>query len=164
MEIYVPLIRTFAARLVFFHSAIAAMFGLNATDLHSLRLLGERSMSAGDLSHQLGLTGAAVTALLDRLERAGYVVRERETLDRRRITVHADPEKLREVDRVYAAQGERMKKLLSRYSADDFRVITHFLDQTARVLAEETDALKQETAEARGNSDALPKIRESERS
>ena len=57
-----------------------------------------------------------------------------------------------------------MKKLLSRYSADDFRVITHFLDQTARVLAEETDALKQETAEARGNSDALPKIRESERS
>ena len=70
-----PLIRKFAARLVFFHSAIASAFGLNATDLHTLRLLGEQSMSAGELSSQLGLTGAAVTALIDRLERAGYVVR-----------------------------------------------------------------------------------------
>ena len=144
MDVYVPLIRKFAARLVFFHSAVASMFGLNATDLHSLRLLGERSMSAGELSEQLGLTGAAVTALVDRLEEAGFVERDRGTSDRRRITVHANPARLREVDDLYATQGARMKKLLSRYTADEIRVIVNFLEQTTRVLSEEAEVLKQQ--------------------
>ena len=143
MDVYVPLIRKFAARLVFFHSAIASAFGLNATDLHTLRLLGEQSMSAGELSSQLGLTGAAVTALIDRLERAGYVVRERGSSDRRRITVHANREKLRAVNDRYAGQGIRMDKLLSKYTAAEFRVITSFLEETTSVLAEETETLKQ---------------------
>ncbi len=142
MRSYVPLVQKFAARVVLFHSAVAGRLGLHATDLKSLRLLGEEPMSAGALAEQIGLTGAAVTALIDRLEKAGYVVRERGADDRRRITVHAVPEKLCEVDSLYAGHGARMSKLLSRYSAEEFRVIADFLERTTQVLAEETKKLR----------------------
>jgi DNA-binding MarR family transcriptional regulator len=142
MHVYVPLVQKFAARLVFFHSAVAAKLGLNATDLHSLRLLGDKSMSAGELSDEIGLTGAAVTALIDRLEAAGYVARERGDSDRRRVTVHANREKLTKIDALYASQGSRMKKLLSQYSGEEFRVIMDFLEQTTNMLYAEEKALK----------------------
>jgi DNA-binding MarR family transcriptional regulator len=144
MHVYVPLVQKFAARLVFFHSAVAAKLGLNATDVHCLRLLGDQSMSAGELSKEIGLTGAAVTTLIDRLERAGYVARERGSSDRRRITVHANRERLGEIDALYARQGSQMKKLLSRYSADEFRVIADFLERTTDVLTEEVKSLKRQ--------------------
>lgn len=138
IRLYVPLIRKFAARLVLFHSSVAQKLGLNGTDVHSLRLLGEEPMSAGALATQVGLTGAAVTALIDRLEKAGYVTRERGTSDRRRVTVRAVPEKLCQLDALYAGQRGRMKKLLAKYSASEFRAIADFLEQTSLVLAEET--------------------------
>ncbi len=143
LQRYVPLIQQFAARVVFFHSAVAAKLGLHATDLKTLRLLGEQPMSAGNLVEQTGLTGAAVTALIDRLEAAGYVVRERATEDRRRITVHALPVKVRGIDRFYQGQHARMAKLLASYSAAEFAAIVHFLEQTTQVLAEEARKLQQ---------------------
>lgn len=141
MNSYVPLVQNFAARVVLFHSAVAGKLGLHVTDLKGLRLLGKEPMSAGALGEQTGLTGAAVTALIDRLEKAGYVVRERGVDDRRRITVHAVPEKLREVDRLYDGQYARMSKLLSKYSPEEFSVIANFLEQTTQVLAEEAKKL-----------------------
>ena len=142
LQFYVPLIQKFAARVVFFHAAAAEKLGLHATDLKGLRLLGQAPMSAGALGEETGLTGAAVTALIDRLEKAGFVVRERGADDRRRVTVHAVPEKLRQVDRLYAGQGARMSKLLARYTAAEFSVITDFLERTAQVLTEEAKKLR----------------------
>ena len=148
MKIYVPLIQDFAARVLVFHSAVAGRLGLHATDVRSLRLLGKRPMSAGELTEQTGLTGAAVTALIDRLEKAGYVMRERVTDDRRKITVRAVPEKLQEVECLYEGQGARMSKLLSKYSPEEFSVIAEFLKQTTQVVAEETKKLQKEELEA----------------
>ena len=142
LQVYVLLVQQFAARLVFFHSAVAEKLGLHATDLKGLRLLGKEPMSAGALGEETGLTGAAVTALIDRLETAGFVVRERGADDRRRITVRAVPEKLRQVDLLYEGQGARMSRLLARYSAAEFSVITDFLERTTQVLAEETKKLR----------------------
>jgi DNA-binding MarR family transcriptional regulator len=142
MGSYVPLVQAFAARVVLFHSAVAAKLGLHPTDLKCLRLLGKEPMSAGALGEQTGLTGAAVTALVDRLERAGYVVRERGRDDRRRVTVRAAPEKLREIDTLYAGQYARMSKLLARYTLEEFSAIASFLEQTTQVLVEETQKLQ----------------------
>ena len=105
MQVFIPLIREFAGRLIMMHSAIADSLGLHATDIRAVRLLREEPLTAGALGEGVGLTGAATTALIDRLEKAGYVVRERETLDRRKVTVSVAPEKLREVDRVRGHDG-----------------------------------------------------------
>ncbi len=116
--------------------------GLNATDVNCLRLLADEAMSAGELSERIGLTGAATTALIDRLEAAGFARRERSKEDRRRVIIHADEGKLHEVDALYGSQGDRMAKLLSRYSAEEFAVILDFLEQTSAALAAEMQTLK----------------------
>ena len=143
MDHYVPLIQEFAARVVFFHSAVSEKLGLHATDLKGLRLLGVEPMTAGELGERIGLTGAAVTALIDRLEKAGYVVRERGLQDRRKITIRANLQQLRKVDDLYAGQYAKMSKLLSKYSEREFAVITSFLEKTTQVLAEEARKIQE---------------------
>jgi DNA-binding MarR family transcriptional regulator len=139
---YIPLVQRLAARMVLFHSAIAARSGLNATDLTCLRLLDEEPMTAGAISDQVGLTGSSVTAMIDRLEKAGYVVRERDAEDRRRITVRMVTEKVVDIDALYDSQRARMSKLLSKYSANDFAVIADFIEHTTSILTEEALKLK----------------------
>ncbi len=142
MRAYVPIIRRFVGRVMLFHSAVAAQLGLNATDVNCLRLLEDEAMSAGELSDRIGLTGAATTALIDRLEKTGFVRRERSKEDRRRLTIHADRGKLREVDALYGSQGDRMARLLAKYSGEEFAVIMDFLEQTSTALDAEIQALK----------------------
>ena len=141
MRSYVPLIRKFAARVVLFHSTIAAKFGLNTTDLQALRLLHDGPMSAGSLGRLVGLTGPSMTALIDRLESSGYVTRRRGLPDRRRVTVCAIPEKLHEIDTHYEKHGAHIAKLLSKYSADEFATITDFLEQSILILSNEVKSL-----------------------
>ncbi len=148
MRAYVPVIRRFVGRVLLFHSAVAAQLGLNATDVNCLRLLADEAMSAGELSERIGLTGAATTALIDRLEATGFARRERSKEDRRRVTIHADEEKLQEVDALYGSQGDRMTKLLAKYSAEEFAVILDFLEQTSAALGAEVQALNKAAKEA----------------
>ena len=149
MRAYVPVIRKFVGKVMLFHSVVAAHLGLNTTDVHCLRLLEEEGMSAGELSNRIGLTGAATTALIDRLERTGFARRERSTEDRRRVTIHAETGKVREVNALYGSQGERMARLLAKYSAEEFAVIMDFLQQTDTALDAEVQAMKKFAKEAR---------------
>jgi DNA-binding MarR family transcriptional regulator len=148
MRAYVPIIRRFVGHVMLFHSAVAAQLGLNATDVNCLRLLADEAISAGELSDRLGLTGAATTALIDRLEISGFARRERSKDDRRRVTIHADAEKLQEVDALYGSQGDRMAQLLGKYSAEEFAVIMDFLEQTTVALDAEAQALKKSAKNA----------------
>ena len=141
MRTYVPVVRLFVTRVLLFHAAVAARLGLNAADVSSLRLLGEQPLSPGELSVQIGLTGAATTALLDRLERDGFVTRVRSAEDRRRVTVHADAKRLQEVDALYTGQGERMAKVLAQYSAAEFETVMSFLREITTVLTEEAEVM-----------------------
>src|SRR5215468_7054790 len=69
--------------------AAADRIGINATDLNCLNILSfSGQMTAGELARETGLTTASITGVVDRLEAAGYVRRERDTKDRRRVVVH----------------------------------------------------------------------------
>lgn len=151
MDLYIPLVRDFAARVVIFHEAIAQRLGLHVTDVKVLRLLGEKALSAGELAAHAGLTGAAITALIDRLEAPGYVKRERDPDDRRRVTVRAVPAKIREVDHLYGGLSVEMARLLSTYDAAEFAVIADYLTRAAEVLTEQAVKVRGRTAEASAN-------------
>jgi DNA-binding MarR family transcriptional regulator len=144
MQSYVPLVQDFSSRVVFFHAIVAEKLGLHLTDLKSLHVLSQQPMTAGILGERIGLSGPAVTALIDRLEKAGYVSRERDLADRRRITIVANPEKLIEVDSLYNGQYIKMSKLLSKYSKQEFDVILSFLERTTDILTEEANSLRTE--------------------
>jgi DNA-binding MarR family transcriptional regulator len=149
MQRYIPLVREFSARVVLFHEAVGESVGLNATDVKVLRLLGSASMTAGQLAEHIGLTGAAVTAVVDRLEAAGYATRERDEVDRRRVTIRAVPAKMRKIDRLYDAYGAEMAKILAGYSSEEFALIEDFLAKTTKLLTEQAMALR-ERATGRG--------------
>jgi DNA-binding MarR family transcriptional regulator len=147
MEIYVPLAQEFAARVVLFHETVAQRLGLHATDVKAIRLLGGSAMTAGGLAAVVGLSGAAVTALVDRLEAAGYVARERDAGDRRKVTIRGVPSKVRELDQLYASHGRAMSLLLSKYNASEFAAIADYLANAASTLVEQTARLRGGSAE-----------------
>src|SRR5215207_8632807 len=88
-------LRYVSANSVILSEAVAAKVGLHPTDNECLDfLLLNGPLTAGKLSELTGLTTGAVTAMIDRLERAGYVRREHDQQDRRRVIVIPNQEKI----------------------------------------------------------------------
>jgi DNA-binding MarR family transcriptional regulator len=72
--------------------AIADRAGLNATDFECLDILDWTGpIAAGELARRAGITSGAVTGVLDRLERGGWVRRVPDPTDRRRVIVEQCP-------------------------------------------------------------------------
>src|SRR3984885_15569630 len=69
--------------------AAADRIGINAPALSCLNILSfSGQLTAGELARATGLTTASITGVIDRLEEVGYVRRERDARDRRRVVVH----------------------------------------------------------------------------
>ena len=89
--------RRISAQSVMFSQAVAERLDLNPTDLECLGIIGETgALTAGQLAELTGLTTGAITGVIDRLERAGYVRREQDASDRRRVIVQPVPETAQE--------------------------------------------------------------------
>src|SRR5262249_50200276 len=82
-------LRVQATRTVVLYSAVAAGLGITVAGLTCLNLFWVRGpLTPGQLAELLGIArGGAITAALDRLERAGYIRRTRDSEDRRRVWV-----------------------------------------------------------------------------
>ena len=125
------IVRRMGAQSVIVSQTVAARFGLNTTDLEGLDLIQLQCLvSAGQLAAATGLTSGAVTALIDRLERAGYVERVDDPADRRRVLVRIREGAIVEIAKVYAPMQKRMFALWSQYSADELTVIEDFLTRS----------------------------------
>jgi len=129
-------IRRMGAQSVLKSQAIAERFGLHTTDLECLDLIYMRGRAtAGELAQATGLTSGAITALIDRLERAGYVVREPDPADRRRTYVRIRAESIEPIKAVYQPMQREMFKLWSSFSDRDLRVIADFLSRSTNLSA-----------------------------
>jgi DNA-binding MarR family transcriptional regulator len=84
-----------------FDDAVGRALDLNPTDLRGLDWLADGPKSAGQLSRGTGLSSAATTTLIDRLERKGFVERVRDGDDRRRVLVKMSPEGAARVSQFY---------------------------------------------------------------
>ena len=63
-------------------------FGLTVPQMFVLRILGtENDLSISELSKRVGLTNSTVSGIVDRLEKEGYVQRQRDEKDRRVVYV-----------------------------------------------------------------------------
>jgi DNA-binding MarR family transcriptional regulator len=97
-------------------------------------------MPAGRLAELTGLTTGAVTGIIDRLEKAGYVRRVNDPKDRR-ITI-IEPTRNKKLERklevIFTPLSMRMHKLLSSYSDNElaflFDVLTKSLEQSHEEL------------------------------
>jgi DNA-binding MarR family transcriptional regulator len=117
-----------------FDDLVGQLLDLNSTDLRCLDWLTEGSMSAGELTEATGLSSAATTTLLDRLERKGYVRRVRDTMDRRKVLVELTPEGEERLYRLYGPLANEGGRLLARFSDAELEMIRDFLIEATEVV------------------------------
>jgi DNA-binding MarR family transcriptional regulator len=124
--------------------AAAERIGINSTDLNCLNLLSfSGHMTAGELARATGLTTASITGVIDRLEEAGFVRRERDPHDRRRVVVQLVLDKaLREVASVFLPMIRAWREMAARYSDDELRLIVDFYGRMEQVLRDHLDRLR----------------------
>jgi DNA-binding MarR family transcriptional regulator len=106
---------TMIANIVLFNHAASASLGLGASDSQFLTLLQTRgAMTPGQLAEASGLTSGTVTGVIDRLEKAKLVRRERDDGDR--------------LAPIYADQGAMLRQVLAHRTPAELEVIRRFLD------------------------------------
>ena len=137
--------RALSTAIVLFHQAIAARLGMSSAEWKCLGFLEEYgSLTPGRLAALSGFTTGAITGIVDRLERAGYVRRTRHAGDRRSMIVH--PLKLAKIKRrtapIFASLGRTMNTVTARYTAKELALIDDYLDRITRALQQETERLK----------------------
>jgi DNA-binding MarR family transcriptional regulator len=138
--------------------AVAERLGINITDLRCLDVLDQHGGSTpGEIATALGLTTGAVTTLLDRLERAGYVRRVRDSTDRRRVNVELTPRSIELAGELYGPMAVDGHALLAGYEARELELLRDFL-QSSRALQARHEARVRASgpAAARARPDRRP--------
>jgi DNA-binding MarR family transcriptional regulator len=145
---FVAAIRKTSSLMQLMSQAAADRVGINATDLNCLNILSfSGQLTAGELAKATGLTTASITGVVDRLEEAGLVHRERDASDRRRVVVHLDTARaLATIAPVFAPMLGAWQRLTEQYTDDQLRLIVAFYDRVEGVIRDHLARLRtQET-------------------
>ncbi|MDE3074652.1 MAG: MarR family transcriptional regulator [Chloroflexota bacterium] len=137
-----------------FSHALAAQLGIGPTDLECLALLQELgATSAGQLADMLSLTTGAITGVVDRLETAGFVTRESDPSDRRRVIVRPVQERLADLDRAYEPLLQAATRSLESYSDADLQLLVDFQRRASDLLQQQAARLRMDTRPGAAGSD-----------
>jgi DNA-binding MarR family transcriptional regulator len=126
-------VRRHSTATVLLHHAVADRLGLGPTDHKCLDLLQERPTSGSELAARTGLTTGAITGVVARLERAGYLHREPDPWDGRRQILSAVPERLNDVAEVLQPIRGEMAALLDEFDSDQLVTIATFLNRASEL-------------------------------
>ncbi|MFD9906263.1 MarR family transcriptional regulator [Streptomyces sp. NPDC059063] len=138
-------LRVQAARTVLFQSAVAQSVGLNATDFNCLSLLDlEGPTTPGRLAELVGLTrGGAITTVIDRLQKAGFVRRRPDPVDRRRVIVEAVPESFAtRVDSLFTDYRAAVRELLIGLTEEQLELLLEITERGNEIFHTETQRLQ----------------------
>jgi DNA-binding MarR family transcriptional regulator len=127
--------------VVLFHQAVAERLGLGPTDHKCLHLLREQGgiaagepITASKLAAITGLTTGAMTGVVARLERAGFLRRELDPQDQRRQLLYPDMERGREIHKVFAPIRKDVAALLQDFDSHQLAGIAQFLTQSTEYV------------------------------
>ena len=127
------------------------LLGVNRNDARCLDILDERGrMSAGDLATASRLTTGAITAVIDRLEKAGYARRVPDPADRRRVLVEPTEKAYQaSMELMVAPMGELTKPLATRYSDEQLKDFIEFTREGREIQERHAEWLRERLAERR---------------
>ena len=129
-------VRRLGRQSVLTNEVVAHRFGLHVTDLDGLdAIMQVGTLTMGDLASTVGLSSGATTALVDRLEKAGYVERVPDPTDRRRVTIRGRPYALQEIEAIYRPMKEMMVELWSGFTPQELGIVADFLRRSTDLAA-----------------------------
>jgi DNA-binding MarR family transcriptional regulator len=123
--------------------AVADRVGVHATDIETMDLLNTLgTMTAGELSERTGLTSGATTRLIDRLAQKGYVRRQADESDRRRVLIEPIVENMEDLSALYEPLAFHLAEVWAEFSDNELATILEFTRRTNEVMAEENARLR----------------------
>jgi len=138
-------VRDYGVHLTLFRNAVDEWAGLNTTDMECLRLLFFKGVaSPSELARHTGLTSGATTAMLDRLEKAGFLER-RPNPDDRRGTLIAPAESASEkVASWFKSARTAQDELISSYSESELEIISDVFERFTKLWDQEREKLQRD--------------------
>jgi DNA-binding MarR family transcriptional regulator len=120
-------------------SRFADLHGLGRTDVRALVAIMDAARSgaaltAGALGAAVELSSASVTALVDRLERAGHLHRVRDPADRRRVVLHMSESAMRAGGEFFGGLQRDLEAAMRSYTEEELAVVRRFLDEMTDVV------------------------------
>jgi DNA-binding MarR family transcriptional regulator len=134
-----------------FDDAVADRMGLNRTDLRCLDWLFEGPRTAGQLAAAVGLSSAATTTLLDRLEGRGLVRRTPDRADRRKVLVEMTELGRQQAGAFYGPLAEEGGRMLEQYSDAQLAAMRDHLVAAAALLDDHRARITREAAQPTGD-------------
>jgi DNA-binding MarR family transcriptional regulator len=145
-EIAEGLARRHSTATVLYHQAVAEDLGLGPTDHKCLDLLREHgALTGSQLAAIIGVTTGAVTGVVARLERAGYVRREPDPEDGRKQIVYTVAERLATIRDVTAPMRDEVAAMLAGFDSHQLATIAEFLTRSTEIVYHQAALLRAQT-------------------
>jgi DNA-binding MarR family transcriptional regulator len=134
--------RQLSVQLSLLNAQVSAHLKLKEVDLLCLDVITRyKPISPSALARRAGLHPATLTGILDRLERGGFITRERDPADRRAVLIWARRERNAEIYRRYGGMNAAMDGILGRYADPELELLADFLRRTVEAGHTATVAL-----------------------
>lgn len=129
---------------VLLHHATASKAGLNVTDAQCINALGlDGPQTPGQLAQLMGITtGGAITAVIDRLEKAGYVKRTRDPDDRRRVIIELVPESLANYGHYFGPIATAFGEMVATVGDDEIKVLVDWIKVNNELMPKVIDEVR----------------------
>ena len=141
------MMRELSTATILFHQAVADRLAMNVTDHKCAGILAQNGpITAGELAARTGLTTGAITGVIDRLEKAGFVRRARDAGDRRRVIVEPDWKVIARIfGPLFESMGRAAVLLYSGYSVRELELLRDFAVRSLQLADQETRKIRDAT-------------------
>ena len=121
-------LRDLRIELAVLNHRVGSRIELKDTDFDCLDIITRHGpISPTALSRRAGVHLATMTGILNRLERGGWIVRDRVNNDRRAVLLRGVPDKQRHIIRLYDGMNRSLDVILDSYTDEQIDLINDFL-------------------------------------
>ncbi|MEV7227376.1 MULTISPECIES: MarR family transcriptional regulator [Polymorphospora] len=134
--------RLLSTAMILFHTSLSKKVGLGPTDEKVLELVQRhRNVSPRQLAELTGLAKNSITDVLDRLARRGFVTRQPDPADGRKVIVVAADEGIARIAAHFAGLMGRLADLNAAFSPEELRVVAEYQRRAAEIQEDEARRL-----------------------
>ena len=138
-------VRDYGVHLTMFRNAMNEWVGINATDMECLRLLFLKGVSTpSELARHTGLTSGATTAMLDRLEKIGFIERQPNPDDRRGTLIVPAKSSAEKAASWFESARKAQDQLISSYSESELEIIVDVFERFTKLWEQESEKIRRD--------------------